>query len=412
MSRDGPGAAQERGDVVPFLPTSDAGVQNLAPGTPLAHPEITRLFRDAFHELILAPSFADRIASCHDVHGNAELREVIAAEYRRYFGLPVTSGNVLVTPGSQAIFYYVCALMAGQGRTVRFTGPEYPGYRTHAAVRYDMVLPDVEDDEQGEQGDFRYLPRLGLLDPSIGAVLLSRPGNPTGNVLSDELVGELADECAANDTLLVIDGAYAPPIPALCFRELGLPWNDNVLLVHSFSMAGFAGERLGFALAPEHTIAALARIQAEVALFPHQLAQRAAAIVLADGRLARACRESLRPAFAERHGFAREVLTQSLRVPVRFHSPDGGPFIWMWCPELPIATSLLIDELRGRGVLTAPGAQFYLPEHRSSRHATQCMRIGLGVDLDSLEAGLVTLSDVINRIRPDSWSVTSQLRAS
>ena len=371
--------------------------------------EVTRLFRDAFHQLILAPSFADGMTGSDDARGDAELREAIATEYRQHFALPVTSENVLVAPGSQAIFYYLSALMAERGKSVRFTGPEYPGYRTHPAVRYDMVLPAVEDDDQD---DFRYVPRLGLLDPSVGAVLLSRPGNPTGNVLSDDVVGELVSECAANDTLLVIDGAYAPPIPALCFRQLGLPWSDNVVLVHSFSKAGFAGERLGFALAPEHMIAALARIQAQIAVFPHQLAQRAAAIVLTEGHLARACRESLRPACAERHGFAREILTDSLRVPVRFHSPDGGPFIWMWCPELPIAASHLFAEMRGRGVLAAPGAPFYLPELQSSRHAVQCMRIGLTGSLASLEAGLVTLSHVINCERPATWAASDQLRAS
>jgi valine--pyruvate aminotransferase len=368
--------------------------QNLAEGLPPAQPQVTRLFRDAYHDLVLAASFDDDIAGYHEVCGLAELREVIASEHRQYFGLPVTSRNVLVTPGSQAIFYYLCTLMAGRGKKVRFTGPEYPGYRTHDAVQYDMVMPIVQDDAHG---DFRYLPRLGLLDRSVGAVLLSRPGNPTGNVLGDALLGELASECAGNDTLLVLDNAYAPPVPALCFAELGLPWNDHVVLAHSFSMTGFAGERLGFAVAPEHLIDALARVQARVAIAPPQLTQRAAAAVLADGRLARACRESLRPAYAERHGLAREVLASALRAPARFHAADGGPFLWMWCPDLPGPITDLCTELRSDGVLIAPGASFFLPELRSAPHAMQCMRISLTGTLESLEAALVTLSTAINR---------------
>jgi len=406
LSRDGPIAAQELADVGPQLLAPGDGLLDLTSGLPQAQPEITRLFRDAYHDQVLASSFADSVTRYPDVRGTAVLRDVIAIEYGQYFGLPLTSRNVLVAPGSQAIFYYVCELMAQRGKKVRFTGPEYPGYRTHAGVQYDMVLPDVQDDHHG---DFRYLPRLGQLDRSVGVVLLSRPGNPTGNVLSDAQLDELASECTRIGTLLVIDGAYAPPVPALCFAELGVPWNEHVVLTHSLSAAGFAGERIGFAMATEEVIDALAGIQARVAIAPHQLAQRVAAAVLAEGRLARVCREFLRPAYAERHGFAREILGQSLQVPVRFHAADGGPFLWMWCPELPVATSDVSAELSSAGALVVPGASFFLPELRSAPHSSQCLRVGLTGTLESLEAGLVTFSDVINRNRPSTRPAIGEL---
>lgn len=57
-------------------------------------------------------------------------------------------------------------------------------------------------------------------DPDIGAVVLSRPNNPSGNILSKEAVHFISQVCKDYNIPLLIDSAYAPPFPAMNFVEM------------------------------------------------------------------------------------------------------------------------------------------------------------------------------------------------
>ncbi|QUH03646.1 valine--pyruvate transaminase [Saccharopolyspora erythraea] len=386
-------AIEQWQDVVPYLLDVDGGRHNLATGMPLELPSMSAAVRAAFRAAVDDPGFSSRVARYHGVLGDEVLREQLAALYGERFALPVSSANVLVTPGAQAAFHAVSALMARRGRKVLFFGPEYPGYRTHQDVRYEMVHSDVV--AEGEH-EFRYVPPRGALDSDVGAVVVSRPSNPAGNVISDEALGELLRECAAVDALLVVDNAYAPVIPGLAFRELGMPWAPNVVLVQSFSKGALAGERMGFVLAPEPVIEMFAELQAQVATFPPQLVQLVASILLRDDHYVGLCERDLRERYRERHQLVGEVLHARMEVPFLLHASDGGQFRWLHLPELRTSTSELFHELKDRGVLVAPSAPFYLPHLHREPHARTSVRIGVTASDAEIEQGLAIFAEVVN----------------
>lgn len=380
-------------DVVPYLLAVDEGWHNLATGMPLELPEISGAVLDAFRAAVEDPSFTGRVTRYHGVRGDAELRERLAGLYAERFALPVSGANVLITPGAQAAFHYVSELMARRGRKVVLFGPEYPGYLTHRDVDYDMVPAEVVSEGDDE---FRYVPPRGALGADVGAVVVSRPSNPAGNVISDAALEELARECAEIGALLVVDNAYAPVVPGLAFRDMTMPWADNVVLVQSFSKAALAGERLGFVIAPEPLIEIFGGFQAQVATFPPQLVQLAVLILLRDDRYLTLCRRELRDSYRWRHRLVREVLDERLRVPFRLHASDGGQFRWLHLPELTRPTSELFHELKDRGVLIAPSAPFYLPHLHGTSHARRSVRIGVTAAPAEIEQGLTILAEVVN----------------
>ncbi|MDA3627069.1 valine--pyruvate transaminase [Saccharopolyspora sp. WRP15-2] len=380
-------------DVVPYLLAVDQGWHNLATGMPLELPAISDAVREAFRAAVADPSFTSRVTRYHGVHGDPELREQLAGRYAERFSLPVSGANVLITPGAQAAFHYISELMADRGKKVVLFGPEYPGYLTHRDVAYDMVPAEVVTEGDDE---FRYVPPRGALSSDVGAVVVSRPSNPAGNVISDEALAELARECAEVGALLVVDNAYAPVVPGLAFRELGMPWADNVVLVQSFSKAALAGERLGFVIAPEPLIELFGGFQSQVATFPPQLVQLAVLILLRDDRYLELCHRDLRESYRQRHQLIREVLDARLQVPFRLHASDGGQFRWLHLPELETSTSELFHELKDRGVLIAPSAPFYLPHLHGEPHARRSVRIGVTATHTEIEQGLGILAEVVN----------------
>ena len=55
------------------------------------------------------------------------------------------------------------------------------------------------------------------IDENIGAICVSRPTNPSGNVLTNEEMEQLHDLAEANDIPLIIDNAYGAPFPKYYF---------------------------------------------------------------------------------------------------------------------------------------------------------------------------------------------------
>ncbi|MDN3354256.1 aminotransferase class I/II-fold pyridoxal phosphate-dependent enzyme [Actinomadura sp. DC4] len=380
-------------DLVPYLLARDGRWHNLATGMPMAHPPVAERVREAFRDAVDHESFATRVGSYHGVLGDPDLRKSLALLYGDRFGLPISAEEVLITPGAQAAFHAVSALTAARGRRVVFFGPEYPGYRTHPEAAYDMLLPDVA--ELGDR-EFRYVPPAGRLDEGVGAVIVSRPGNPSGNVIGDEEIAALAAECASAGALLVVDNAYAPVIPGLAFGEMGMPWGDNVMLVQSFSKGALAGERLGFVFAAPPVIEELSELQSRVSTFPAQLVQLAATFLLSDDRYVKLCEQELRGLYAERHRLVRERLDAEVEVPFRLHAVDGGQFQWIHLPELRVPAAELFFTLRDRGVLLAPSTPFYLPHLHEDPHARQSFRIGVTAPVAAIEAGLGIFAEVVN----------------
>jgi len=98
------------------------------------------------------------------------------------------------------------------------------------------------------------------------AICVSRPTNPTGNVLTDaEMLGleELARE---HDIPLIVDGAYGTPFPDLMFTEATPRWTPQHILCLSLSKLGIPAARTGIVIADKPVIRALSGVNAIINL--------------------------------------------------------------------------------------------------------------------------------------------------
>ena len=83
------------------------------------------------------------------------------------------------------------------------------------------------------------------MNEEVGLICVSRPTNPTGNVITDDELMQLDALAQQHDVPLLIDNAYGVPFPGIIFSEVRPLWNPNIILCMSLSKLGLPGARCG-----------------------------------------------------------------------------------------------------------------------------------------------------------------------
>lgn len=215
---------------------------NLSAGNPVILPEVDQLWRDCTQEVLSSAEFGEVVCRYGGSRGYEPLIEAVLADYNQRYGLNLTEHNILITPGSQALYFLVANALAGyttEGSLKKILlplSPDYTGYGGVTLVPESLhaCKPQLDIDVAAHR--FKYRPDLDHLsiDEQVGFVLFSRPCNPTGNVVSDDEVRAIAHLAAQHNVPVFVDSAYAPPFPSLNFTEMTPIFGPNI--VHCLSL--------------------------------------------------------------------------------------------------------------------------------------------------------------------------------
>ncbi len=328
---------------------------NLSAGNPVILPEVEQLWQDCTAQLLASAEYGEVVCRYGSSQGYQPLIEAIAKDFNQRYGLKLSERNILITPGSQLIYF--CAANAFGGYTgngdlkqiVLPLSPEYTGYggvslTPEAVVAYK---PTLEIDEKAHR--FKYRPDFSQLSiaENTGCVIFSRPCNPTGNVLTDEEVQKIAALAAPFDVPVLIDSAYAPPFPALNFTEMTPIFGDNILHCMSLSKAGLPGERIGVAIGDPKLIGILESFQTNLCIHSPRYGQAIAANAIASGALADISTNVICPYYSSKFDVLENTLDQSMPkdLPWLLHCGEGAIFSWLWLQALPITDWEFYQEL-------------------------------------------------------------------
>lgn len=380
---------------------SDRQWCNLGGGNPAAIPAV----QAAFHEALarqLADGRFDRLAASYDgPQGYLPLRQAFAALLKARYGWPVGPEHVALTAGSQHSFFMLFNAFSGRfpdGRERLLDlplAPEYIGYGDIAlnpqAVR--SVRPALEflPDRQ-----FKYRVDFSRfhLRPDTGAVCVSRPTNPTGNVLSADELSTLVELTAAQGVPLIIDNAYGPPFPDIVFGAAEPVFAEHVVNCFSLSKLGLAGLRSGIVVARPDLIELLRGLTASMILASNSLAASLVTPMLESGVVAALTREVIRPFYLARVeqalGWCRR---EFVGLDYFVHKPEGAIFLWLWFRDLPIDSATLYSRLKARGVLVIPGHHFFPGLPPGWSHTNECLRISYAQAEREVEAGIRAIGE-------------------
>jgi valine--pyruvate aminotransferase len=239
--------------------------------------------------------------------------------------------------------------------------------------------------------------KLALGD-DIGAICVSRPTNPTGNVLTDEEIIHLAEIAQSHDIPLIIDNAYGAPFPNIIFTEVRPIWDRSIVLCMSLSKIGLPAARTGIVIARQEIIEAIAAINAIVNLASGGFGPTLALDLVKTGELTRLSREIIMPYYRARMEQAVLWLRQALKgYDYAVHKPEGALFLWLWFKDLPITSQALYLRLKRRGVLVVPGDYFFPGLEEDWRHKHECIRLSYSQDPEIVRTGIEILTEEVKK---------------
>jgi valine--pyruvate aminotransferase len=381
---------------------------NLSAGNPVILPEIEQMWRDYTHELLASPDFGEVVCRYGSSQGYQPLIEAIVNDFNHRYGLDLTSRNVLITPGSQSLYF--CATNAFGGHTVGGQmksvvlplSPDYTGYGGMAVVPESVVAYKPTLDLDAANHSFKYRPDFSQLqiNQDTGCVLFSRPCNPTGNVLTNEEVEKIAALAASYDVPVLIDSAYAPPFPALNFTEMTPVFGENIMHCMSLSKAGLPGERIGIALGSEKLVGVLESFQTNMCIHSSRYGQAIAAKAIASGRLADLATTVIRPYYQGKFAVLEAGLNKFMPkdLPWFLHRGEGAIFAWMWFQDLPITDWELYQSLKQVGIIVVPGNSFFPGLREEWAHKQQCIRISLTASDADITTAMERLATVVTQV--------------
>jgi valine--pyruvate aminotransferase len=402
----GSGIGELMDDLGHALAHGGPDLKMLGGGQPASIPEMNAVWRRRLEELMAEPGGLARSLTTYDPpSGNPEFLAAVAQLFRETFGWNLGPENVAVTSGGQTAFYFLFNLLAGEmpdgcrKKILLPLVPEYIGYANQGICgeMFRAVTPRIEKNGPHE---FKYRVDFDKLvvTPDIAAICVSRPTNPTGNVLSDEEISRLSAIAKQHGIPLMIDNAYGAPFPGILFAEATPFWEEHVILTLSLSKLGLPGTRTGIVIGPSEIIRALSSMTAIAGLANPNIGQQITLPLIQSGEILRLSREIVRPFYQKKCQLARQAAIEIFGDSFDWlmHRSEGAIFLWFWFPGLKISSQELYERLKKRGVLVIPGHHFFFGHDDDDwRHRQECIRVSYAMDEVMVRDGLKIIAEEV-----------------
>lgn len=396
-------------DIVETLKSSGGQeLINLSAGNPLILPEVEQLWRDYTAELLASSEYGEVVCRYGSSQGYAPLIEAIANDFNNRYGLNLTDRNILLTPGSQSLYFYAANAFGGYAndgqlkQIVLPLSPDYTGYGGVCLFPEALIAYKPTLDIDAPNHKFKYRPDFNQLSvtESTGCIIFSRPCNPTGNVMTEDEVKKIAALAAPYDVPVLIDSAYAPPFPALNFTDMQPVFGDNIIHCMSLSKAGLPGERIGIAIGDEKWIQVLESFQTNLCIHPSRYGQAIAARAIKSGSLVAIAESVIRPFYQNKFTVLEDTLNNAMPkdLPWFLHRGEGAIFAWLWLKDLPITDWEFYQQLKKVGVIVVPGSTFFPGLQEEWPHKHQCLRISLTGSNEEIAVGMQRLAQVAEEV--------------
>jgi aspartate/methionine/tyrosine aminotransferase len=284
--------------------------------------------------------------------GIPPLREAVVEHYATSYGVSISPDQVLVTPGTSPAMMLLFGHLLDPGDDVVLGDPYYacyPNFIRYAEGRL-VTVPTVEADGFALSADAV----RERLTPRTRAVLINSPANPTGAVMTDVAMRDIAAVAGRAGAFVVSDEIYHGLVYEGRPRSI-LEFTDRAFVLNGFSKAfAMTGWRLGYVIGPRDDIRALQTVFGNFFISTNEFVQWAGVAAL---REAGDEPSRFRAIFAER----RRAMVQGLRrvgLGVGFE-PSGAFYVLANARAYTAdSTRFAMQLLEEAHVAVTPGAAF------------------------------------------------------
>ncbi len=297
-------------------------------------------------------SAVSRLHNYAPVQGEPVLIDAILRHVARRAGVRLERELVQVMSGATAALSVIADALLEPGEEVLVPAPFWPlirgtvrrrGGRAIEIPFFDRLLDSSFDPERALEE---------AISPKTAAIYINTPHNPTGAVLSSNVLEAIARVAQRHELWIFCDEVYEdlyftqdPPEPVWTRSD----FRDRAIVVHSLSKAfGLAGARVGFVHGPIAAMKAIRGVQTFSTYCAPRPMQFGAAKALDEGE---------QWLFEARTLYREAALETAEAFGVR--APDGGTFLFVNIePYLRPGESPLgfLERCLDAGVLLTPGS--------------------------------------------------------
>jgi valine--pyruvate aminotransferase len=376
-------------------------------GAPAHIPAVEALWRRRMEEIMAAPGGLEAVLGDYDTpRGNLAFLEVLADYFNRTLGWEITPEHIMLTGGSQSASFLLFNLLGGtaRGRRRRILFPIVPEYIGYADQGIEPGLFTAWKPRIEHTGPHRFKYRIafGEIPEDIAAICVSRPTNPSTNVITDDEACRLAALAEQRGIFLIIDNAYGLPFPGVLFKPVTLPRGPHV--IHSFSLSklGLPGTRTGIIVADPAIIRRLGVMNANLSLSNCTVGQAILRPLLAGDAITQLCEREVRPFYQGRCEAALALIHERFddALDWHVHECEGAFFLWLWLRGMRIDDRELYRRLKARGMLVVPGSYFFAGLEEDWPHKRECVRLNYAGDPERIRRGIDILAEELRDILP------------
>ena len=297
--------------------------------------------------------------------GIPELRREILEREKQVSG--VGHDSVMVTSGVSGGLLLALMAMVNEGDKVIVPDPYFVMYeQLTRLVGGENVFVDTYPDFRirAEDLDFPEAREAKLL-------LLNSPNNPTGRIMPEEELREVAEWAEQNDVFILSDEIYRTFDYDGNFASIS-SMTDQVLLLNGFSKcAAMTGWRVGYAIGPEPIIDEMTKLQQF-------------SFVCAPSPAQYAAREALQLDYSSKvkaYQAKRDMVYRGLKDKFEVARPEGAFYVFVRAPG--DDGDEFVKEAIDRDLLIIPGSVF---SERNSH-----FRISFAAEDETIQQGIETL---------------------
>ncbi|MEK3788376.1 aminotransferase A [Paenibacillus sp. FSL K6-1230] len=319
--------------------------------------------------------------------GLPELREAAAAfvgaRYAQHYN---SNDEVIITNGASQALDITLRTILSPGDEVILPGPIYPGYEP--LIRLSGGIPVLVDTRDSE-----FKLTAELIQPHLSertkAVVLGYPSNPTGRVMTQEELQDIAHLLSGRDLFIISDEIYSELVydmPHVSIATLeGM--RERTIVINGLSKShSMTGWRIGFTLAPAAITQHMLKVHQYNVTCASSISQYAAIAALTAG-----VDDALpmKEEYRSRRDYVHARLT-AMGLPLS--KPEGAFYLFPSIRHLNMESmDFALRLLEEQQVAVVPGSAFSVYGEGYIRLSYACAQSVLEQGLDRLESFLQRL---------------------
>ena len=211
--------------------------------------------------------------------GIPELRQAICDRYKNQYGVDITPAEVLLTVGGKQALFNVALALVDPGDEVITHSPYWPTIPEQVKLvgGVPVIVPTSPDDGFTVHAEAI----INAITPKTKAIIINSPTNPTGGLIDETTMAQVADAAATRGIWIVVDLCYEQliydPVPHNLPKVLFDRHRDRTVLAGSASKSyAMTGWRCGWTIAPKELTSAFNVIQGQSTSNITSITQKAA----------------------------------------------------------------------------------------------------------------------------------------